>query len=102
MRSRRTKPDFVPQAPTLDWVGPALASGGGGGELAGGPVASVTRQQPYVGRPAAWGIFVRAVVLDDAMYELVQIVPPRLAAWSLTEGQAGRSSRSPRTRRQLR
>jgi hypothetical protein len=80
---------LAPQEPTLDWDGLALVSGGDGGELAGGPAASLTRQQPYLNRPAVWGIFARAFVLDDAMYELSQIVPPWLARWSLTEGWIG-------------
>ncbi|HEX6523105.1 MAG TPA: hypothetical protein VF070_24375 [Streptosporangiaceae bacterium] len=57
--------------------------------LAGGPVASLIRQQPYLNQPAVWGVFARTFVLDDAMYELVQIVPSWLAGWSLTEGWIG-------------
>ena len=62
---------------------------GDGGELAGGPVASMIRQQPYLNRPAVWGVFARAFVLDDVMWELVQVVPSWLAGWSLTEGWIG-------------
>jgi hypothetical protein len=80
---------IAPQAPMLDWGGPALTCGSGGGELAGGPVASIIRQQPYLNRPAVWGVFARTFILDDVMYELMQIVPPWLASWSLTEGWIG-------------
>ena len=79
----------APPAPTLDWDGPALAHGGDGGELAGGPVVSMIRQQPYLNRPAVWGVFARTFVLDDVMWELVQVVPSWLASWSLTEGWIG-------------
>jgi hypothetical protein len=77
-----------PEAPTLVCSGPALVTAGDGDELAGGPVARLVRQQPGSG-PATWGVFARVFVLDDAMYELVQIVPPWLARWSLTEGWIG-------------
>jgi hypothetical protein len=80
---------LAPQAPTLDWGGPALAFGSDGGELAGGPVASVIRQEPYLNRPVVWGFFARTLVLDDVMWELLQVVPPWLAGWSLTEGWIG-------------
>jgi hypothetical protein len=79
---------LAPQARTLDWDGPALTYGSDRGELAGGPVASMIRQ-PYLNRPATWGVFARAFVLDDDMWELVQILPPWLAGWSLTEGWIG-------------
>jgi hypothetical protein len=81
--------DLAPQAPTLAWEEPALAPGNDGGELAGGPITSLIWQQPYLNRPAVWGVFARVFVVDDAMYELVQIVPPWLAGWSLTEGWIG-------------
>jgi hypothetical protein len=45
---------LAPQEPTLDWDGPALVSGGAG-ELAGGPAASLTRQQPHLNRPEIRG-----------------------------------------------
>jgi hypothetical protein len=80
---------LAPQAPTLDWDGPALSYGSDEGELAGGPVASMIRQQPYLNRPAVWGVFARTFVLDDVMWELVQVVLPWLAGWSLTEGWIG-------------
>lgn len=80
---------LAPQAPTLDWGGPALAFGSDGRELAGGPVASVIRQQPYLNHPAVWGVFARTFVLDDVMWELVQVVLPWFAGWSLTEGWIG-------------
>ena len=79
----------APQAPTLDWEVPALAAGGDGGALAGGPVVSLVRQQPYLNRPAVWGVFARVFVIDDVMYDLVQVVPPWLARWSLTQGWIG-------------
>lgn len=58
------------QAPTLDWGGPAFTCGSDGGELAGGPVASIIRQQPYLNRSAVWGVFARTFVLDFAREEL--------------------------------
>jgi hypothetical protein len=35
------------------------------------------------------GLFIRLFVLDDAMYELIQVVPPWLATWSCTQGWIG-------------
>lgn len=37
----------------------------------------------------AWGVFARIFVLDDAMYELAQLVLPWLARWSLAQGWIG-------------
>lgn len=79
---------LVPRASTLDCTGPAFACGNGQG-LPGGRVVSMIRQRPYLNRPEVWGVFVRTVVVDDAMYELMQIVPGWLAGWSLTEGWIG-------------
>lgn len=72
---------LVPQAPALDYPAPALAADGEEDELAGGPVVRLVRQR-HASRPAAWGVFARAFVVDDAMYELMQLVPPWLARWS--------------------
>jgi hypothetical protein len=47
------------------------------------------RQQPYLNRPAVWGVFARTFVLDDDIWELAQGVLPWLAGWSLTEGWIG-------------
>jgi hypothetical protein len=80
--------DLVPSAPTLDWDGPALA-GAGGEALPGGPVATLIRQQPHLNGPWVRGMFARVFVRADAMYELMQTVPPWLAVWSLTEGWIG-------------
>jgi hypothetical protein len=80
--------ELAPAAPTLECAGAALVTAGDGDELAGGAIARLVRQQHGSG-PAAWGLFARVFVLDDAMYDLVQIVPPWLARWSLTEGWIG-------------
>jgi hypothetical protein len=80
--------DRVPQDPTLDVEGAALAPSGDGDELAGGPATSLVLQQP-TSAPPSWGVFARIRVLDDAMYDLVQVVPPWLAKWSLTAGWIG-------------
>jgi hypothetical protein len=52
--------------------------------LPGGGVRSLIEQ-----RPGCLGLFVRTFVLDDAMYELMRVVPGWLARWSLTEGWIG-------------
>ena len=80
--------DLVPQDPTLDVEGAALAPSSDGDGLAGGPSTSLVLQQPTSG-PPSWGVFARILVLDDAMYDLVQVVPPWLAKWSLTAGWIG-------------
>ena len=46
-------------------------------------------RQQHGSWPATWGLFARTFVLDDAMYELIQIVPQWLAPWSLTQGWVG-------------
>ena len=63
-------------------------SDGDGSELPGGPVASLIRQQ-LSADTWLWGLYVRTMLLDDAMYELLQTVPPRLAEWSATQGWIG-------------
>ncbi|WP_157411613.1 hypothetical protein [Actinoplanes rectilineatus] len=59
--------------------------------LPGGSVRSLMAQQPYSNRPGSFGLFVRTFVLDDAMYELMSVVPPWLARWSLTQGWIGQA-----------
>lgn len=80
----------LPQDPVLgiDW--PCLASAHDD-HLPGGPVRSLAMQRPYLNRPGSFGLFVRMSVLDDAMYELVQVVPSWLARWSLTQGWVGQA-----------
>jgi hypothetical protein len=80
--------DHAPANPTLDYPEPALAGSGPADELAGGPIARLVLQQ-HGSWPATWGLFARTFVLDDAMYELIQIVPQWLAPWSLTQGWIG-------------
>src|SRR3954468_8115666 len=48
-------------------------------------------QRPYSNRPGSLGLFVRMFVLDDAMYELMLVVPAWLARWSLTQGWIGQA-----------
>jgi hypothetical protein len=76
--------DLAPEVPTLDVDGAALAAYGDGDELAGGPITRLVQQQN-----GTWAVFVRIFVLDDAMYDLVQVVPQWLARWSLTQGWIG-------------
>lgn len=59
--------------------------------LPGGGVRSLTAQQPYSNQPVSFGLFVRTFVLDDAMYELISVVPAWLARRSLTQGWIGQA-----------
>jgi hypothetical protein len=79
----------APAEPTLDVGWPALTCGGDCAALPGGAAASLVSQQPYLNRPAAWGLFVRTFTLDDSMWDLMQSVTPWLARWALTEGWIG-------------
>ena len=78
----------LPQEPVLgiDW--PCLIPEQDD-HLPGGPVRSLAMQRPHLNRPGSFGLFVRTFVLDDAMYELIQVVPSWLARWSLTQGWIG-------------
>jgi len=80
--------DREPAVPSLDCAGRAFVSGYGEDVLPGGPVARPVRQK-HGSMPESWGLFVRTFVLDDEMYELVQVVPPWLARCSWTEGWIG-------------
>jgi len=62
---------------------PGRAAPDGGPELPGGPVASLVRQHLTAGT-WLWGLYVRTMIVDDAMYELMLTEPPRLARWSAT------------------
>ena len=73
-------------------IGPGAAPDGDGSELPGGPVANLVRQQ-LTASTWLWGLCVRTMVLDDAMYELMLTVPPRLARWSGRPLRAGPASR---------
>ncbi|WP_433043122.1 hypothetical protein [Dactylosporangium sp. CS-033363] len=59
--------------------------------LPGGGVRSLMAQQPYSNRPGTLGLFVRTLVLDDVMYELISVVPAWLARRSLTQGWIGQA-----------
>ncbi len=59
--------------------------------LPGGGVRSLIAQQPYSNQPGSFGLFVRALVLDDGAYELISVVPAWLARWSLTQGWIGQA-----------
>jgi hypothetical protein len=80
--------DQAPDTPTLDLPGQALVVCEGGDELPGGPLTTLVRQQ-YGPGLECWSMFARILVVDDAMYELVQVVPQWLAGWSLTQGWVG-------------
>ena len=82
--------DLVPQDPTLDVEGAALAPSGDGGGLAGGPSTSLALQQP-TSAPPSWGVFARILVLDDAY------VRPRPGCTALA-GQVVTDSRMDRLR----
>ena len=74
---------------TLDADWPCLAVDPADDRLPGGGAAALIEQQPYLNRTACYGLYVRLKMLDDAMYDLVQIVPRWLARWSLTQGWIG-------------
>lgn len=59
--------------------------------LPGGGIRSLIAQQPYLNRSGSLGLFVRTLVLDDAMHELMSVVPAWLARWSLTQGWIGQA-----------
>jgi len=80
--------DRLPDTPELDYHRPCLV-GNADEALAGGEVQSLVVQRPSPHRPNCMGLFVRTLVLDDEMYELLQIVPSWLARWSLTQGWIG-------------
>lgn len=80
--------DQRPAEPSLDFDSPCLLPDQDAA-LPGGAVRSLVPQQPYLDRPGALGLYVRTFVLDDVMYELIQIVPAWLAPWSLTQGWIG-------------
>jgi hypothetical protein len=79
---------LAPETPTLDIPDQGLAPDSDGDELAGGSTTRLVRRR-HGNWPETWGVFARLFVLDDAMYELVQVVPPWLAPWSLTQGWVG-------------
>ena len=64
--------DQPPEHPTLDVEWPCLPA-----------------QPPHENRLDGFDLSVQTYVLDDAMYELVRVVPPWLARWSLTQGLIG-------------
>ncbi|WP_327001954.1 hypothetical protein OHA72_43560 [Dactylosporangium sp. NBC_01737] len=81
--------DQPPADPSLDADWPCLAVDPADDRLPGGGAGSLIEQHPYLNRPACFGLYVRLYMLDDAMYDLVQIVPRWLARWSLTQGWIG-------------
>ena len=78
--------DFLEELRADFGIGSALD--GDGSELPGGPAASLMRQQMSADT-WLWGLFVRRMVVDDAMYELILTEPERLAQWSATQGWIG-------------
>lgn len=82
--------DHLPESPELEIDWPCLVTQPDD-HLPGGAVRSLVMQQPYANRPGSLGLFVRTFVLDDIMYELVQVVPAWLAPWSLTQGWIGQA-----------
>lgn len=79
---------LVPRERTLGWPYPVFGSGDDPDSLPGGPVRRLARQE--LGAVSwAWGMLARVSVPDGEMYELMQVVPPWLAPWSLTNGWIG-------------
>jgi hypothetical protein len=89
LRFRRDVPEAFLEDLRSDFgIGPGFAPDGDGSELPGGPVTRLVRQQ-LSADTWLWGLYLRVMVLDDAMYELIQTEPPRLARWSATQGWIG-------------
>ncbi|MFK3980651.1 hypothetical protein ACI2K4_09790 [Micromonospora sp. NPDC050397] len=80
--------DWLPDEPVLPYDWPCLVAESDDA-LPGGGIRSLVVQQPYLEQPGSLGLLVRTLVLDDAMYELMQSVPAWLAPWSLTQGWIG-------------
>jgi hypothetical protein len=80
--------DQPPEEPELEYEFPCLVADSEDA-LPGGGVRSLVAQQPYLNRRGSLGLFVRTFILDDGMYELIQVVPAWLARWSLTQGWIG-------------
>ena len=80
----------LPEDPELGIAWPCLVTEPDDA-LPGGGVRSLVAQRPYSNRPGSFGLFVRTFVLDDAMYDLMLVVPPWLARWSLTRGWIGQA-----------
>ena len=78
----------LPEDPELEIDWPCLVTEPSD-RLPGGALRSLAMQTPYRNRSGSFGLFVRTFVLDDAMYELIQVVPAWLARWSLTQGWIG-------------
>ncbi len=89
LRFRRDVPEsFLDELRSDFGIGRRLLPHEDGSELPGGTVTNLVRQQ-LSADTWLWGLFVRILVLDDEMYELIQTVPPRLARWSETQGWIG-------------
>jgi hypothetical protein len=82
--------DRLPQEPELEYDWPCLVADPDMA-LPGGGLCSLLVQRPYLDKPASYGMFARTLVLDDAMYELIQTVPAWLARHSLTQGWIGQA-----------
>jgi hypothetical protein len=89
LRFRRDVPEsFLEELRSDFGIGRGLAPDGDGSQLPGGPVISLVRQRLSAGT-WLWGFYVRMMVLDDAIWGLMQAEPPRLARWSATQGWIG-------------
>jgi hypothetical protein len=88
LRFRRDVPEAFLQDLRSDYAEGGTFHGGDGSELPGGPVTSLVRQQ-LSASTWLWGLYMRVMVVDDVMYELIQTEPPRLARWSATQGWIG-------------
>ncbi|MGH3297131.1 MAG: hypothetical protein ACRDP7_35585 [Trebonia sp.] len=79
---------LAPREPALRWPYPVFGSGDDPDSVPGGPVRRLVRQE--LGAVSwAWGLLARVVLPDDEMFEVMQVVPPWLAPWSLTDGWIG-------------
>ncbi|MEU8006286.1 hypothetical protein AB0B66_34450 [Catellatospora sp. NPDC049111] len=78
----------LPEDPELEYGWPCLV-GDSDDVLPGGGARSLVLQQPYSSRPASLGLFVRLMVRDDELYDVIQTVPAWLAPRSATQGWIG-------------
>ena len=77
-----------PETRTLEIDHPALACRQDVA-LPEGELAQLTVQRPLSNGPDQLGLYSRTFQLDDDMYELIQVIPPWLAAHSATRGWIG-------------
>lgn len=78
--------ESAPASRSLPYETPVLTNPNAGW-MPGGSLLALREQDSRDGR--CLGLFVRIIVLDDEMYELIQTVPPWLAQLSATQGWVG-------------